>query len=228
MCTSSAATLVDAMTGRTAPRELEAALRSLRLSPQFLWTAIRAKTEDRLREELAHALDAPAPLDTFVAPGVAAGEGRRADIGVQQDDLVTVVIEMKQVWGSDPYWRLDGNTRKAVAAYPVGVKAKSVLHAVMMYEGGRARAAATELGIVLLSLVHVHTETKPNWRKERGLSSEAKLSPTPTETDSLLIAQLESLGPPRGPVILADRVTDAKTEVCFSIHAMFAPVIRLP
>jgi hypothetical protein len=147
-----------AVTRSITTSDLEAALRSVHLDPQFLWTAIRCTTEDRLREELAYVLDSRAPPDTFVAPGVAAGGGRRADIGEQRDGLIPVAIEMKHVWGSDPRWKLNKSTRKAVDAYPVGVKAQSVLHAVMMYEGARAREASTELGIVLLAVVHVHTD----------------------------------------------------------------------
>jgi hypothetical protein len=80
---------------------------------------------------------------------------------------------------------------------------------------------------VLLEVVHVHTETTGPWRKKRGLSSEARVSRTPDETNKMLLAQLRSLGPPHGPIVLADQVTDAKTAVSFSIHAMFAPVTDL-
>ncbi len=60
---------------------LAATLRTLRLDDKFLYAAIRCKSEDWLRDEIAYALEAHAPGNTFIAPGVAVGGRRRADIG---------------------------------------------------------------------------------------------------------------------------------------------------
>lgn len=167
----------------------------------------------------------------FVAPSVAIGQRRHADIAELHDGRRSVVIELKQVWGADAIWDWRGKARRELRdEFP---SARSPLHAVILKEGQRADHAANELAVVLLEVVHFltfQTECDADFRKERGLAaySRRKGSPaSPDETDSLLRSYLQSLGKPYGPIVLANRAVDSKTGVTFSIHAMFAPVTRL-